>query len=96
MKKILTTVMVLISMTSAHSQKTYPKLPSNLTESEKKFVNSVIRYEKEEICDVTKREDSHIVLEFPSTMYVLNPYGYVEDVWILEDEDWIKLGKESE
>lgn len=97
MKKILTIVMVLISMTSAFSQKTYPKkFPSNFTDSDKRFVNSVVRYEKEELCSMIKRKDSYIVLEFPSTMYVLNPSGYVEDVWILEDEDWIKLGKESE
>jgi hypothetical protein len=103
--KFLMTLVVLLGVTRAYSQKTspnnrpqkvYPKYNESFTESEKKFVNCVINYEKEIVCEVTKRSDNHIVVEFPSTIYVLNPYGYVEDVWILEDADWIKLGKESD
>jgi len=91
--KIIMIILVLLGVTSADAQKTYSK---HLTRSEKKFVNCVLNYEKETICEITKRLDNHIVLEFPSTIYVLNPQGYIEDVWILGDADWIKLGKESE
>ena len=86
-------IMVLMGVTSADAQKTYSK---RLTKEEKKFVNCVLKYEKEKVISVVKRKDSHIVLEFPSTMYVLNPSGYVDDVWILEDGDWTHLGKESD
>jgi hypothetical protein len=91
--KIVMFIMVLLGVTSADAQKTYSK---RLTKDEKKFVNCVLKYEKEKVISVVKRKDSHIVLEFPSTMYVLNPSGYVDDVWILEDGDWTHLGKESD
>jgi hypothetical protein len=91
--KIVMFIMVLMGVTSADAQKTYSK---RLTKEEKKFVNCVLKYEKEKVISVVKRKDSHIVLEFPSTMYVLNPSGYVDDVWILEDGDWTHLGKESD
>jgi hypothetical protein len=91
--KIVMFIMVLMGVTSADAQKTYSK---RLTKDEKKFVNCVLKYEKEKVISVIKRKDSHIVLEFPSTMYVLNPSGYVDDVWILEDGDWTHLGKESD
>lgn len=91
--KVLLAFLVFLGMTSATAQKTYSK---RLTKDEKKFVNCVLKYEKETVISVVKRKDSHIVLEFPSTIYVLNPSGYVDDVWILEDGDWTHLGKESE
>lgn len=91
--KLILTFLVLLGVTSASSQKTYTK---RLTKDEKKFVNCVLNYEKETVCEIVKRLDNHIVLEFPSTIYLLNPQGYIEDVWILGDEDWVKLGKESE
>lgn len=91
--KVLMAFLVLIGITSAHSQKTYNK---HLTKSEKKFVNCVLRYEKEQVISVVKRKDKRIVLEFPSTIYVLNPYGYIDDVWILGDGDWVRLGTEQD
>ncbi len=91
--KIVMFILVLLGVTSADAQKTYSK---HLTKSEKKFVNCVLNYEKETVCEIVKRLDNHIVLEFPSTIYVLNPQGYIEDVWILGNEDWIRLAKESE
>lgn len=68
-------------------------LPKNLSKSERKFVNNVIEITNDVIVDITKRDDGVIVLEFWNTMYTLKD-GYIDEVWILEDEDWLSLGKE--
>lgn len=68
-------------------------LPKNLSKSEKRFVNNVIEITNDVIVDVTKRTDGIIVVEFWNTMYTLKD-GYIDEVWILEDEDWLSLGKE--
>ena len=68
-------------------------LPKNLTRSEKKFVRNVIEITNDVLVNVTKRKDDIIVLEFWNTMYTLKD-GYIDEVWILEDEDWLSLGKE--
>ena len=68
-------------------------LPKNLSREEKKFVNNVIEITNDVIVDITKRKDNVIVLEFWNTMYTLKD-GYIDEVWILEDEDWLSLGKE--
>jgi hypothetical protein len=69
-------------------------LPKNLTKSEKKFVNNVISLTNDVLVEVVKRNDGIIVVEFYNTMYTLNEFGYIDQVWILEDEDWVSLGRE--
>ncbi|MEY4331541.1 MAG: hypothetical protein RLZZ196_279 [Bacteroidota bacterium] len=72
------------------------KLPNFLSRSEKRFVQNVIEIKGNNPVEITKRNDSHIVLEFTDAMYVLKPNGYVGEMWILEDEDWIRLPSEEE
>ena len=67
-----------------------------LNRSERSFVKNVINVQKEKPTQITKRLDQHIVVEFSSTMIVLKPDGYVGEVWILEDEDWLCLGREED
>jgi hypothetical protein len=86
--KILIMLLVLLGVSKANSQK-------DLTRNEKRFVNNVIKLTKEKLSNVIKRPDSYIVLEFPTTIYVLRPDGYIGEVWILGDEDWISLGTEQ-
>ena len=69
-------------------------LPKNLTRSEKKFVKNVIELTNDVLVNVTKRNDGIIVVEFWNTMYTLNDLGYIDEMWIVEDEDWIALGRE--
>ena len=71
------------------------KLPKNLTRSEKKYVKSVIELTNDVLVDVTKRNDGIIVVEFWNTMYTLNEFGYIDEVWVLEDEDWMALGNQE-
>lgn len=72
------------------------QLPNGLSRSEKKFVRNVIDVQKEQVIEITKRSDKHIVIEFETTMVVLKPDGYVGQVWILGDGDWISLGSEED
>ena len=70
------------------------KLPKNLTKSERKYVRTVISLTNDVLVDVTKRDDGIIVVEFWNTMYALNEFGYIDEMWVLEDEDWMALGRE--
>jgi hypothetical protein len=88
MKRIIFSVIFMIAG-AGYSQ----NLPKNLSKSEKRFVNNVIEITNDVIVDVTKRTDGIIVLEFWNTMYTLKD-GYIDEVWVLEDEDWLSLGKE--
>jgi hypothetical protein len=69
------------------------ELPKNLTRSEKRYVKNVIEITNDVLVNITKRTDNVIVLEFYNTMYTLKD-GYIDEMWILEDEDWLSLGRE--
>ncbi len=69
------------------------ELPKNLTRSEKRYVKNVIEITNDVLVNITKRTDDVIVLEFYNTMYTLKD-GYIDEMWILEDEDWLSLGRE--
>lgn len=71
-------------------------LPEFLNRSEKRFVQNVITIKGDNPVEITKRKDKHIVLEFNDAMYVLKPDGFVGEMWILEDEDWLRLPSEEE
>ena len=71
------------------------KLPGFLSKSERKFVKNVISVTNDVLVDVTRRPDGVIVIEFWNTMYTLTDNGFIDQVWILEDEDWIALGREQ-
>ena len=90
MKKLIMTVALMIAG-AGYSQ----KLPKNLTRSEKKFVKNVIELTNDVLVDVTKRNDGVIVVEFWNTMYTLTENGYIDEVWVLEDEDWMALGNQE-
>jgi repressor of nif and glnA expression len=90
MKKLFM-IMALMIAGAGYSQ----KLPKNLTRSEKKYVKSVIELTNDVLVDVTKRNDGIIVVEFWNTMYTLNEFGYIDEVWVLEDEDWMALGNQE-
>ena len=87
--KLVFIIMVLLGVSKANSQK-------DLTRDEKRFVKNVIKLTNEKRGSIVKRADSYIVLEFPTTIYVLRPDGYIGEVWILGDSDWISLGTEQD
>ena len=90
MKKLFM-IMALMIAGAGYSQ----KLPKNLTRSEKKYVKNVIELTNDVLVNVTKRDDGIIVVEFWNTMYTLTEFGYIDEVWVLEDEDWMALGNQE-
>ena len=90
MKKLFMIVALMIAG-AGYSQ----KLPKNLTRSEKKYVKNVIELTNDVLVNVTKRDDGIIVVEFWNTMYTLTEFGYIDEVWVLEDEDWMALGNQE-
>ena len=87
--KLVFMIMVLLSVSSAQSQKTYTKI-------EELFIKAVTGYEKETVICIEKQKDSYILLEFPSTKYLLAPAGYVDEVGTCEDGNWLSLGSEKD
>lgn len=89
MRKLLLLVLSILAADTTDAQQV-------LSKEEKRFISNVVRYEKEELEKVEMLANSHIVLFFPSTKYVLNPSGYVHEVFIKEDDCWISLGTEAD
>jgi hypothetical protein len=73
------------------SQKT-----NEFTRSEKRFIKNVVKIQGEKPLVITKRNDDYIVVEFDTTMVVLKPDGYVGEMWIRTDGDWLSLGTEQD
>ena len=88
MKKLFMIVALMIAGVG-YSQ----NLPKNLTKSERKFVTNVIEITNDVVVEIVKRNDDVIVIEFWNTMYTMKD-GYIDEMWILEDEDWVSLGRE--
>ena len=72
------------------------QLPNFLTTSEKKFVQNVIDMEGEFPMNIIKSNDNYIVVEFKTTKMTLKPDGYVGEMWIKSDGNWISMGTEED
>jgi hypothetical protein len=70
-------------------------LPQDLSKEDKQFVKNVIKLSTEEVVDVSKTNDSTVVITFEQSIYELDLYkGFVRELWILEGQDWVSLGPE--
>ena len=94
-KMIMKSMILALSLISFVSSSALTQNTKGLTRAEKRFVNNVIKAQKEKPVEITKRTDNHIVVEFSTTMVILKPDGFIGEVWILGDEDWISLGTEQ-
>jgi len=67
-----------------------------LTKDERKFVKNVESIQQEHIVSITKTDNNFIMVVFPTAKYLLSPYGFVANMWILADDDktWEELGPE--
>jgi hypothetical protein len=92
--KLLTIILVVLISGSCVTQKTYIK---KFNDKEQYFIKNVIRIAEEKPTSIVKRaSDSHIVLEFPTQMWVLAPDGYVLTVCELIDGEWHCCGREED
>jgi len=78
--------------TQLHSQ----SMKKGLTRSEKKFVKNVVKAQREKLIEITKTDDNNILVEFNSTKVMLKPNGYIGEVWIRTENDWLSLGTAEE
>jgi hypothetical protein len=67
-----------------------------LTRSEKRFVKNVVKAQREKLIEITKTDDNNILVEFNSTKVMLKPNGYIGEVWIRTENDWLSLGTAEE
>ena len=89
MKKIILAFSIIALMTNnVYSQN------NKLSKDEKQFIENVIKVQNEEPVEITKRKDNHIVVEFPNTIVVLKPDGFIGEMWVLGDGDWKRLTEE--
>jgi len=67
-----------------------------LTKEERKLVKNVEGIQREHIVSITKTDNSYIMVVLPTAKYLLSPYGFVANLWILADDDktWEELGPE--
>lgn len=90
-------IMILIfSMLAFVSTDVKSQKLKGLTRAERSFVRNVVRIQKQTPLEITKRNDDYIMIEFDSTRVVLKPDGYVGEMWILSEGDWISLGTEED
>jgi hypothetical protein len=64
-----------------------------LPREERRFVNNVLKMHKWETLSDICLTDKGLMLEFPTTVYILRN-GYVHQTWILEHDSWVNLGPE--
>ena len=81
--------MIWTFMTSPSSDFKIKTLPRQ----EQKFVMNVLKMHKWETVTNVSVTDKGIMVEFPTTVYILRD-GYVHQTWILEKDEWINLGPE--
>lgn len=77
--------------TQLHSQSM-----KGLTRSEKRFVKNVVKAQREKLIEITKTDNNNILVEFDSTKVMLKPNGYIGEVWIRTENDWLSLGTAEE
>ena len=78
-----------------YSTNAYTQQVKGFTRSERSFIKHVVEIQGEKPLEITKRTDSHIVVEFEHTMVVLKPDGYIGEMWIRTDGDWMSIGTEQ-
>lgn len=72
------------------------ELPKFLSKTEKKFVKNVINIYGTEPQSIVKDENNDIIVTFKNIKLVLRPNGYIGEMWIYEESDWVSLGTEED
>lgn len=64
----------------------------DLSKEDRRFVKNVIKMHGSKPINITRKNESKILIEYPETVYVLDNQGYISSVWILEQGAWLNLG----
>ena len=71
----------------------YP-VKDDLSWDDKRFVKHVIKMHGDKPINITRKNATKILIEYPETVYVLDNKGFISSVWILEEGTWLNLGPE--
>ena len=71
----------------------YP-VKDDLSWDDKRFVKNVIKMHGSKPINITRKNATKILVEYPETVYVLDNKGFISSVWILEQGAWLNLGPE--
>ena len=69
----------------------YP-VKDDLSWDDKRFVKNVIKMHGSKPINITRKNATKILVEYPETVYVLDNKGFISSVWILEQGAWLNLG----
>ena len=65
-----------------------------LSYQEKRFVKNVIKLHGDNALDITRNEENMLEVTFEDTIYVLNSKGFIHEVYIVIENEWVNLGPE--
>jgi hypothetical protein len=65
-----------------------------LSYQEKRFVKNVIKLHGENALDITKNKDNMLEVTFEDTIYVLNSKGFIHEICIVIENEWVTLESE--
>lgn len=64
----------------------------DLSREDRRFVKNVIKMHGSKPINITRKNATKILVEYPETVYVLDNKGFISSVWILEQGAWLNLG----
>jgi hypothetical protein len=86
-----------ILLTAIGVEVTIPKYltkENNFSRSEIRFINNVLRINGKQQAEVFRLKNGKIAVNYPDQRIVLGKDGFIHDLEILEDGEWIDLGPE--
>jgi hypothetical protein len=71
------------------------EIPETLSKEDRKFVKNVIKMASDEVENIAHVDEHTVVINFQRSRYKLDlDKGFVKELWILEEDEWIALGPE--
>lgn len=71
------------------------EIPQSLSKEDRKFVQNVIKIASDDVESIIHVDEHTVVINFKRSRYKLNlEKGFVKELWILEEDEWIALGPE--
>ena len=65
-----------------------------LSYQEKRFVKNVIKLHGDNALDITRNEENMLEVTFDDTIYVLNSKGFIHEIHIVIENEWVILDSE--
>jgi hypothetical protein len=67
---------------------------NDLNWTERVFIRNVIKMHGSKPLNITRKNETKILIEYPETAYILNNNGFISSVYLLEDGAWVNIGPE--